>query len=84
MDVSESAFVNKSMEYVKHFTQNMPIGPDDIRVGLITFSWTAKIEFGLKDYLGNTTLQEGLDNVTVEGGGPTLLADALKLADTVG
>lgn len=64
---SESDF-KKQLEFIISFIDRTVIGEYDFQVALITFSFTAKIEFFLDQYKDNVTMKEAIRNVKYRPG----------------
>ena len=62
--------------FVAEFVNRLEIGPDDNQVGVITFSSSAQLVFGLDMHSTNSDLREAIQNIFYTGGG-TNIPDAL-------
>jgi ubiquinone/menaquinone biosynthesis C-methylase UbiE len=82
VDSSDSVQFNKSIDFITGLIKQIPIGPNDFQVAMITFSWNATVEFTFDHYADNGTLLGVINNVVKEGG-PSYSTPALKLAEQV-
>ena len=55
-------------EYVLQYVDSLTIGPNDNRVGVITFSGSARLEFGLGAYNNRASLKQAVRNIHYTGG----------------
>ncbi|XP_053383146.1 collagen alpha-6(VI) chain-like [Mercenaria mercenaria] len=58
----------KQLQFVSTFINHVEIGPTDFRVGIVTFSSDAKVEFGFNDYLTNDTLKAAIELIKFSRG----------------
>lgn len=69
----------KAKEFLQDMVENMEIGPDSTRVGLVNYASTVKIEFQLKTYSDKTALKKALSRVDPLASG-TMTGLAIKTA----
>ena len=63
-------------EFALRYVNSLTIGPNDNRVGVITFSNYARLIFGLGTYSNSATLAQAVSNIFYSGGS-TNIPDAL-------
>ena len=70
---SSGSIGSRNFQLVRNFVANvvtqLDIGPDRSRVGLITFSSSAIVQFGLNTYRTNTSLLQAIARIPYSGGG---------------
>ena len=64
-------------DFVKHLLETINVGPTDSRVGMVTFSNSAHVEFYLNDYESRFSVSNAIDDVPYRMG-TTNTADALR------
>ena len=65
-------------QFVLQYISNLRIGPNDNRVGVITFSHFARLRFGLDEHETASSLEQAVMNINFGGGGtniPTALCE---------
>jgi hypothetical protein len=58
----------KQLEFVANFSSNVPIGPRDFQISVVTFSTDANVEFYLNQHKDNVSLHDAIMNVTYKYG----------------
>ena len=61
------------------FTRQLPVGPDDFQIAVVTYSHEAELAWDFVSYTSNITLIEALGGLNCSGGA-TMTDKALKLA----
>ena len=64
---------------MKDFTRQLPVGPEDFQVAVVTYSADAELAWDFVSYTSNDTLIEALGGLNCSGGA-TMTDKALKLA----
>ena len=72
---------NKQLDFVKNFAQQFEIGPQNVQVGVATFSTHVTDSIKLNQYSDRTSLISAIGGVHYDGG-LTYTEDALKYART--
>ena len=67
----------KVQEFVKTFAEDLDIGPDNVRIGVTTYSSRPENEFWLNEYMDKTSLLEAIDRIQYSAGA-TYTGEALK------
>lgn len=67
---------NSVRNFVLQYARGLDIGPNDNRIGVITFSSRATLIFGLDTYSNKNSLEQAIRNIRYTGGG-TNIPDAL-------
>ena len=68
--------------FAADFVSGLEIGPNDNQVGVITFSSSAQLVFGLDTYSSNSDLQQAIQNIAYTGGGTNIPAALCELLTT--
>ncbi|XP_046571858.1 collagen alpha-4(VI) chain-like isoform X2 [Haliotis rubra] len=74
---------NIQLEFVKNFTKDFEIGPDNVQIAAATFSDTTQPEFWYNDYHNSTSLLAAIGRIMYRSGN-THTEDALRFASTEG
>ena len=86
LDVSGSIGA-QNFEFVKSFSvqlvSGLEISPMDNQVGVITFSSTAQLVFGLDTYNDSASLEQALNNLVYTGGGTNIPSALCELITTL-
>jgi collagen type VI alpha len=71
---------DKHKQYVQNFVSKYQVGPPSYRYqfSLVTFSRQATVHFYLNTFNNNSEIQNAIDHLTVDCGGPSLTGTALK------
>ncbi|XP_063048396.1 collagen alpha-6(VI) chain-like, partial [Engraulis encrasicolus] len=65
-------------KFIQDFLNVFQIGPNQVRVGLVKFSDTAKIQFNLVDTTDKAAIEHTVQGLFLEGGG-TYMGEALQI-----
>ena len=60
---------NITKDFVYNITQNLPVGPDRVRIGLITFEYEIRIRFFLNTYSTAEEVLEAIESIPYVGVG---------------
>ena len=64
----KAAQFQKQLDFVKHFVNKLTIGPDDIRVGVSTYSSAVKNGFWLNDYTDKDSIMNAISRIRYSKG----------------
>ena len=70
---------NSVREFVLRYINSLTIGPNDNRVGVITFDSTAQLDFGLGTHTNSATLSQAVRDITYSGDGTNIPAALCEL-----
>ena len=66
-------------QFALTYVDSLTIGPNDNRVGVITFDSTAQLDFGLGTHTNSDTLSQAVRDITYSGGGTNIPAALCEL-----
>ena len=66
-------------QFALTYVDSLTIGPNDNRVGVITFDGSAQLDFGLGTHTNSATLSQAVRNITYSGGGTNIPAALCEL-----
>lgn len=76
---SQKEAINQSVDFMTEFVKQIPIGPNDFQVSLVSFSLHPKTIFNFTTFQSNSSLLNALSLIESESG-PTKTSDALQYA----
>lgn len=76
---SQKEAINQSVDFMTEFVKQIPIGPNDFQVSVVSFSLHPKMSFDFTTYQSNSSLLSALSLIKSESG-PTKTSDALQYA----
>ncbi|XP_061774641.1 collagen alpha-3(VI) chain-like isoform X2 [Nerophis ophidion] len=77
-----AAVINSVREFIKRFVDTMPIGPNDVQVGLAQFSNSARLEMDLNSYGSREDLTAALGKIKPRPGQAVNIGAALDFVRT--
>ena len=73
---------NKTKDCVMNITSQLNIGPDSVRVAMLTYSSAVINAWNFDTFISNDAVLQAVESITCEGGS-TMTASALEYARTV-
>ncbi|XP_078336148.1 matrilin-1-like isoform X2 [Crassostrea virginica] len=77
--LSQSEAFNRTVDYMTRLVNQIPIGPDDFQIALVSYTFDPKLVFNFTTHLSNSTLVDALGLIKSERG-PTMTSKALLYA----
>ncbi|XP_048775118.1 von Willebrand factor A domain-containing protein 2-like [Ostrea edulis] len=74
--LSQLEVMNRSIEYMTRFVKQIPIGPNDFQVALVSYAFKPELVFNFTAHQSNTSVLDALSLIKSESG-PTTTSDAL-------
>jgi hypothetical protein len=79
---SQNDVMNRSIDYLKKFVKQIPIGPNDFQVALVSYAFKSELVFNFTAHQSNDSILDALSSVKSEWG-PTKTSDALSFVAQV-
>ena len=80
--LSQSEAFNRTVDYMTRLVSQIPIGPDDFQIALVSYTFDPKLVFNFTTHLSNSSLVDALSLIKSERG-PTMTSKALLYASQV-
>ena len=80
--LSQSEAFNRTVDYMTRLVSQIPIGPDDFQIALVSYTFDPKLVFNFTTHLSNSSLVHALTLIKSERG-PTMTSKALQYASQV-
>ena len=77
-----ATIVNAMREFIKRFVDSIPIGPDDVQIGVAQFSNTPRLEMNLNSYGTRDELSAALGRIKPKAGQTVNIGAALDFVRT--
>ncbi|XP_073680619.1 ATP-dependent (S)-NAD(P)H-hydrate dehydratase-like isoform X2 [Garra rufa] len=77
-----TTITNAVREFIKRFIDTIPIGPDQVQVGVATFSTTPKMEFNLNSFSSKESLSSALARIKPKPATDVNIGAALEFVRT--
>ena len=79
---SQTKYLDDQKAFIRNITMRLPIGPDEFRVAIITYSFDGDIFFDFQKHKNLSSLLLSIENIH-EQRGSTFTVSALKMARQV-
>ena len=83
VEASQAEF-GPSVTFVRNVVRNFDIGPNDTRVGLVTYGNRVVLDFGLDRHTSLADVETALSNVSFIGGSTSMVKEAIETMVTQG
>ena len=74
--------LHRTVDYMTRLVNQIPIGPDDFQIALVSYTFDPKLVFNFTTHLSNSSLVDALSLIKSERG-PTMTSKALLYASQV-